>query len=122
MTADPTDVVRRLVDAFNSFDVEAVIELCAPDVVVEEDPAFPDASTYRGHDGVRTMLDRWAESFADVRVEVDELTVHGDRVTLTGTYRGAGRLTGVPLSLPTEAVYVVRDGKVVSARFGAERG
>jgi ketosteroid isomerase-like protein len=122
MTADPTDVVRRLVDAFNAFDVEAVIELCAPDVVVEEDPAFPDASTYRGHDGVRTMLERWAEPFADVRVEVDELTVHGDRVTLIGTYRGVGRLTGMPLSLPTEGLYVVRDGRVVSARFGAERG
>jgi ketosteroid isomerase-like protein len=122
MTADPADVVRRLVDAFNAFDVAAVLELCAPDVVVEENPAFPDASTYRGHDGVRTMLERWAESFADVRAEVDEVTVQGHRVTLTGAYRGVGRLTGVPLSLPTRAVYIVRDGKVVCARFGTEEG
>jgi ketosteroid isomerase-like protein len=119
MTADAADVVRRLVDAFNVFDVEAIIALCAPDVVVEESPAFPDASTYRGHAGVRSLLERWSESFADVRAEVDKLTVEGDPVTLTGSYRGVGRLTGVPLRMPTGAVYM-RDGKVVFARFGVD--
>ena len=40
MTEDPGAVVRRLVEAFNAFDIDAVIGLCAPDVVVHENPAF----------------------------------------------------------------------------------
>jgi ketosteroid isomerase-like protein len=119
MSTDPGEVVRRLVVAFNAFDIDAVIALCSPDVVVEENPAFPDASTYHGHDGVRAMLAGWSESFDDWHTDVQEITVAGDRVTLHGTYEGVGRITGAPVKMPPErAVYVVRGGQVVSARFG----
>ena len=119
MTEDPAAVVRRLIVAFNAFDLDAVLAVCAPDVVVEENPAFPDASTYRGHDGVRQMLARWAESFVNRHTDVHDLTVQADRVTLLGTYEGVGRLTGAPVKMPPErAVYVVRDGRIVSAQFG----
>ena len=119
MTEDPGAVVRRLVEAFNAFDIDAVIGLCAPDVVVHENPAFPGASTYRGHDGVRAMLEDWAESFEGWHTDVREIVVDGDEVTLVGTYEGRGRVTGVPVSMPpARAVYIVRGGKILSARFG----
>ena len=87
MTEDPPEVVRRLIVAFNAFDLNAVLAVCAPDVVVEENPAFPDASTYRGHDGVRQMLARWAESFVNRHTDVHDLTVQADRVALLGSTR-----------------------------------
>ena len=115
---DPIEVVRRLTEAFNAFDVDAVIALCAPDVEVHENPDFPDASTYRGHDGVRAMLADWRESFASTRTSIDELTADGDTVTLVGTYEGTGAVTGVPVKMHGQvAVYEVRDGKIHSARF-----
>jgi ketosteroid isomerase-like protein len=119
VSADPAEVVRRLVAAFNAFDIDTVIALSSPDVVVHENPAFPDASTYRGHDGVRAMLAGWAEAFDEWHTDVERITVDGDEVTLLATYEGVGRRTGAPVSMPPErAVYVVRDGQVVSAQFG----
>ena len=119
MSTGPAEVVRRLVTAFNAFDIDAVIALCSPDVVVHENPAFPGASTYRGHDGVRAMLAAWSEAFDEWHADVQRVTVDGDEVTLIGTYAGVGRLTGAPVKMPPErAVYVVRDGQVVSAQFG----
>lgn len=115
---EPIEVVRGLTEAFNAFDVDAVIALCAPDVVVHENPNFPDASTYRGHEGVRAMLADWRESFASTHTGIDELTAEGDTVTLVGTYQATGAVTGVPVKMDAQvAVYEVRDGKICSARF-----
>jgi ketosteroid isomerase-like protein len=119
MADEPLEVVRKLTDAFNAFDVDAVIALCHPDVVVIENPSFPDAGTYRGHDGVRKMLAGWAAAFENRRSEIDSIDVDGDTVTVTGRYEGTGKLTGVPVAMDRQrAVYVIRDGKAVSATFG----
>jgi ketosteroid isomerase-like protein len=120
MPEEPIEVVRRLTGAFNAFDVDAVIELCHPDVVVVENPYFPDSGTYRGHDGVRRMLAGWAVAFTDRRARIDEIVADGDTVTVTGSYEGVGPLTGVRVGMRQVAVYVVRDGKAVSATFRGE--
>jgi ketosteroid isomerase-like protein len=65
------------------------------------------------------MLAGWAEAFDEWHTDVERITVDGDEVTLLATYEGVGRLTGAPVKMPPErAVYVVRDGQVVSAQFG----
>jgi hypothetical protein len=68
---------------------------------------------------VREMLARWAESFDNWHTDVHDISVNGDRVTLVGTYEGVGKLTAAAVKMPPErAVYVVREGRIVSAQFG----
>jgi ketosteroid isomerase-like protein len=81
MAEEPVEVVRKLNDAFNAFDVDAVIALCDPGVVVEENPSFPDAGTYRGHDGVRRMLAGWAAAFDNRRSRIHSIEADGDTAT-----------------------------------------
>jgi hypothetical protein len=51
-----TDLVRRMLDAFNGGDVDAVLATFTDDCVLREPPEMPDspAEGFQGHDGIRT--------------------------------------------------------------------
>jgi hypothetical protein len=67
------------------------------------------------------IVRRLVEAFAKWHTEVSDLRAEGDRVLLTGSYEGVGRLTGAPVKIPSErALYFVRDGRIAFARFGGE--
>jgi ketosteroid isomerase-like protein len=119
MAADPETVVRRVLAAFNAGDIDALIAECDPGVLIVEDPSFPDARTYHGHDGVREMSARWSEAWANVASTIEELTVDGDTVRVVNRFTGEGASTGIPVAIERHANrYTVRDGKVVALHLG----
>jgi ketosteroid isomerase-like protein len=119
MADDPESVVRRVLDAYNAGDVDALLAECHPDVLVVEDPSFPDARTYRGHDGVRELAHNWAQAWANQRSDVEELSVEGDTVRVVVRFTGQGASTGIPVEIERHVNrYVVRDGKLASLHLG----
>jgi ketosteroid isomerase-like protein len=75
LTAD-VEVVRRGYAAFAARDVDALLEIAAPDCELHLDGtarAIAREKPYRGHDGVR-------EYFADVARVWDALTLHADDI------------------------------------------
>jgi ketosteroid isomerase-like protein len=119
MAKDPETVVRELLAAFNAGDLDAMVAHCAPDVVIVEDPSFPDARTYRGHAGVREMSARWSEVWANVSSTIEELTVDGPTVRVLIRFTGEGASTGIPVVIDRHANrYTVRDGKVIALHLG----
>jgi SnoaL-like domain len=56
---DSDEVVRRMIDAFNRDDVEAVIAAFDADCEIKEPPEMPDSPVigYRGHAGVRDWME-----------------------------------------------------------------
>ena len=119
MAPDPETVVREVLVAFNAGDVEALVARCHPDVLIVEDPSFPDARTCRGHEGVREMSARWSEAWANVWSTIEELVVDGDTVRIITRFTGEGASTGIPVEIERFAVtYRVRDGKVAELRLG----
>jgi ketosteroid isomerase-like protein len=93
MSRENVEAVRRFVDQFNATG-ELPWAAMGPDVVWVVDPGAFLAGTYRGHDGVRTLFERLAEVFGEVRVETGELIDAGDSVIAIGRFRVRGLASG----------------------------
>jgi predicted ester cyclase len=117
-------LARRFVATINDRDFDALDALLSPDLVAP--PLVVDAPA----ESFRTGMEMAVASFPDVRLDLDDLLVAGDRAALmlrisatnTGAYR-RGAATGQRASWP--AVFVLRfvDGLLVelggvSDRFG----
>jgi ketosteroid isomerase-like protein len=66
MSQENVDVGRRMLQAFNDGDVEAIVAECDPAVEWEEQSIPGVEPLYRGHEGVR----RWAAAVLGVREEL----------------------------------------------------
>ena len=121
MERDTAEFARGWKAAWESHDVAALVELCAPDVVWDE-PALDE--TLHGQEQVRTFLVATFEAFPDVRCEVGPVCPAPDGHTIFVPYRFAGTMTGAwkPLGIAPTGARVdflaidriqVRDGVVV---------
>ena len=121
MSQENVEVVRRLLDQYNSTG-EPPWELIDPDVEWVIDPNAWMGGTYRGHDGVRQFFGRVAEVFDRFQLEVDSFLDAGDAVVALGRTRVHAELSGVTTGQPLASVFRVRDGRIVAYRsyFEAE--
>lgn len=117
VTTDPSTVLDRLVAAVNAHDLEALVD-CFAAGYVNETPAHPQ----RGFQGNAQVRANWTQIFQgvpDVRGEVVQRTVDGDR--LWGEWRLSGtRSDELPFELVGVVIYRVADQQIVSARFYLE--
>jgi ketosteroid isomerase-like protein len=116
------ELVRRVFEVFTRRDIEAMLELCAPEIEFWGPTASfaREGRAYVGHEGMR-------EYFADVaRVwRVLEVVPHDfrdldDRVLVFGRVyaRGEG---GYISDSPTQWIWAVEGGRVVSGRVFTNR-
>lgn len=124
MSESPVAVVRALFERANSGDVDALIELLAPDarfVVPPEASAEPD--TYEGHEGARRYFRGFDGVLDQVRFELVELDqVSSDTVLAVTRLHGRGKTTGIPVEQQTYVLITVRGGLVAGIRPYAGRG
>lgn len=99
------DVVERLLRVTADGDVEAALELCAPDVVY----VIESLDTYRGHDGVREFLADQL-SVAGVDRLVQRVVADGDEVAVER--RDTFLFPSGAITVPTAAFFSLRDGLV----------
>jgi ketosteroid isomerase-like protein len=114
---EPSAMLRRLEQATDAHDLEALVDCFSPDYR-NETPAHP-ARGFRGREQVRR---NWQQIFAgvpDLRARVLRSTVAGSTVwsewEMSGTRRDGGEhlMRGV-------VVFEVADGRAASARFYLE--
>ena len=110
------DVGRRMLQAFNEGDIEAIVAECDPAVEWEEQSIPGVEPVYLGHDGVR----RWAAAILGVREELGPLEgrLEGvkeadDMVIASVRFEGVGRSSGVRVPMHVHMVGTFRDGKLV---------
>jgi len=109
--------VRRTIEALNTRDVPAALELFDPDVEVDWSRSRgPLAGVYHGHDGLRHVWDELWDAFEEVRFVADELIPVGPNVLAPNTTHVRGR-DGVELSVSSTLVYTVSGGRVVRVRL-----
>ena len=109
------EVAQRFVDHWNETGEPPWDEL-DPDVVFVIDPGSFVAGTYRGHDGIRTLIRLTAEIFDRFRYEVDEFVDLGDSILALGRLRVRGLQSGATGVQSGAWVMQVRDGMIVSYR------
>jgi hypothetical protein len=117
---DTSDVCEKRTDAFNSHDVDRLVEMLADDVVLRA-PGVPCGD---GVDAARDFYKQWFADFPDARLEVHSRRVTGGvaveegRFLATHTGRAA---TGRRVALDYVQVSCVRGGKQVLLELRFDR-
>jgi steroid delta-isomerase-like uncharacterized protein len=128
--AGNADLARRIHEAWNERDFDAIAAVTAPDAVIT---VIGSGDTFEGVDGARAYNDMWAGGFPDGKVTVDHVLESGDHVVVEFTGRGThtGTLvtsmgeipaTGRSLTLQLCDVMEFRDGKMQSQRTYFDTG
>jgi ketosteroid isomerase-like protein len=119
MSEENVEFMRKVVDAWNSGGVEAVLPLYPEDVVWYPFPEGPESSSaLHGHEGIREVMGGWTDSFDDYTVVLHEIRDLGDTVVALGETSGTISGSNVPVRQPIGVVaWDFRDGKIGKARF-----
>jgi ketosteroid isomerase-like protein len=108
------ELVRRVVDALNARDFDALAEVpLAPDFQFRSLISDSEGTYYTGLDGLREWARDVDEVFDDFRVEV--LEVHPapeDRAVITIRVSGSSKASGAPFSERNAQVWTWRDGQM----------
>ena len=115
MSQENVEVVRRMVEVFNSDDPRQAISSFHPDV--EFTSAFTEGKTYVGLDGMREYADDLEAVWEYWHSENDRFVDGGaDRVVWLYRTVGRGKGSGVPVDQPIATVWTLRDGLIWRAQ------
>jgi ketosteroid isomerase-like protein len=115
--ADPAAVIRRLQDATNAHDIDAMLACFAPDYR-SETPVHP-ARSFTGREQVRRTWTQILAAIPDVTVEVLASATSGDTVWTEWEHRGT-RPDGSAHLMRGVIVFGIRDELIATSRFFLE--
>jgi ketosteroid isomerase-like protein len=115
-------LVRRMIDAFNRRDMEAMLEQATEDFEYDWTRSRGlYAKVYRGPEGFKEFVNEQWTMFDDFRIEVHEMIPRGDRyVVVPGAVYATGR-DGVPVSASSTHLYTFEGGRIVRVALFQER-
>ena len=118
MSRENVEIVRQIIEASHSDDlesrIEATVALWDASCEYTSVTAALEPNTYRGHDGLRRYLGDLAERWAEWRSEVEEVIDAGpDTVVATMRFRATGKHSGAPIEARLGVVFVLSDGKLL---------
>jgi ketosteroid isomerase-like protein len=114
MSEENVEIVRRVYDAADRRDGDAIFALYDPGVELDASQlGLADLNVYHGHDGLRSLFREFSETWGEIEYSYDELIDAGDQVVAVVTRHARGRASGVEVERPFALVWTVREGKVV---------
>jgi ketosteroid isomerase-like protein len=87
-------------------------EIWDPELVIEENPDFPDTAVYRGYEGLVQWWRGFFEIYDEIAMEPREFQPAGDRVIAKVHHRLKSKM-GVELELELNHVWTLRNCRVV---------
>jgi ketosteroid isomerase-like protein len=114
MSQENVGVVQSAFAAFIRRDTDAVLQLCAEDIVITQPPELPGVSPNQyGHAGVLEAFAVWPEQWDEYRTEPPRVIADpGDQVVVASRSVGRGKRSGVEVEMDFAFVFTVRDGKI----------
>jgi ketosteroid isomerase-like protein len=115
---DNVEIVRRAFAAFERRDADALVALCAPDIVFEPVTArlIAGGEPYRGHEGMRRYLDDVARVWQELRPAPSEYREGADGIVVaTGRVYAWG--VGRGIDSPAGWLWRLQDGRIVYGRI-----
>ena len=114
MAQENVALVHAGLDAVNRGGVEAVLQMCDPEIEWIAIPGFlPDAEDYHGRAGVRAWFEKVGETFGKVEWEAEEVVENGERLLVALSLRATGRASGIAGEFRIFQVWTIRDSKLV---------
>jgi ketosteroid isomerase-like protein len=113
MAEPKVELVRELLERFNTGDRAAIFELLSEDFISEVPPSLSaEPDVYRGHEGARRYLDAFDGLLDDVRFEVLEFHLAGEQVIVDLVLKGRGAASGIAVEQRSAVVHWIAGGKV----------
>lgn len=116
MSVHPIEVVEQLYAANAAGDLDAVMRLCTPDVVIVQDGVLPWGGRYTGRDGIADFALKLVSAI-DSQVVTHEMFVAGDKVVQYGRTRGTVRANDTTFDIAECHVFTLQEGRITSAEF-----
>src|SRR5215207_9193378 len=119
MSEENVAIIRRAFDAYTAGDTDAVLDLCAEDIVIRQAPEVPVGSPQQhGHEGVLEAFGIWPEQWDDFEIEIQRIVADPrDYVVVATRQRGRGKQSGVEVEANFTFVFTVRRGKITEWRI-----
>lgn len=121
---EKSDLLRQFYEYFNQQDLDAVLELCSPEVEVYKDPEVVEmvsALTPRGQERVAQYLRGWLDSWDDYQARPEQFLGSGEDVAVLVHVRARGKGSQFDIEEDMADVYKVKDGKIVLLRLYIQR-
>jgi uncharacterized protein len=114
MSQENADIVRGAYEAFNRGDIEAVVANYDAEIEwIEPGGGSAPSGTFTGVDAVKEQVfGPVQENFDEFSVEVEDIKDEGDKVIVTGRFKGKTK-SEAELDASFEHVNEMRDGKLV---------
>jgi SnoaL-like protein len=110
MSQENLEIVRRWLSAFDN-DTDTFRRLTHPEI--EWMPFEDNHAPSNGLDGAVRIRDAWINSWAEHRINVEEMVDGGDDVFGSALLTGRGKASGVAVEVRLYGHFKVRDGAVV---------
>lgn len=122
MSAENVERARRMLEAFNARDIEALLTYLDPSIDFHSTFAVVGGGVYHGHEGMRTWHRDVEETWGDeVRVDPEALFDLGEQTLVFLVLHGRGQQSGVEVAMPSTVLYTWRGDLVVLGKHYAER-
>lgn len=118
-----SEVAEIVREGFARWGSESLFDLFDPDIEWEVRPDLPDATTYRGHEGVRELYGRFMEVMDDMWFSPEEIIDAGEgQVVVLLRWGGRGKGSGAEFEERRETwILQVRNRKVTRVKEFATR-
>lgn len=119
MSQENVELVRGAAEAWAEGGLEAILAFYPEDVVWFPFPDAPENQDgFRGHAGIREVMDGWFESFDDYEAWTDEIRDCGDEVVALGAMSGTMKGSRLRVEQPLGSVaWDFRNGKIGKVRW-----
>jgi uncharacterized protein len=120
------ELVRSAFDAYWRGDMDAVLALCAEDILITQAPevtATGVAPEQHGHEGVLEAFGIWPNQWDDFQIEIQRIVSDpGDYVVVATRQHGRGKQSGVEVEAEFFFTFAVRDGLIAEWRIFVDEG
>ena len=116
----PHESVKLVADAYAAFargDNATALSYYDPDVEFSQPADEPGGGTYHGVDGVVEAFRRWLAPWSDYRVDLEEITGHGQHVLARTRHHMHGKASGVEVEKVIFQLWTVRNGRILRVRM-----
>jgi ketosteroid isomerase-like protein len=113
MSQENVEIVRRIYRVWDEEGTPVSSGLLDPQVEWVNPPEAVEPGTRQGIDAFASAANTVADTFDDVRVDIDEFIDAGERVVVLATLWGRGRGSGAEVARKQGYVWTMRDGKAI---------
>ena len=109
--------MRRLYDAWNRGDLDALAELIAPDATLHPLDYWPESQTRHGREEILSLLTELRKPLERNEAPAENVVEAGDRLVAAHLWRGLLRGTEDEVEARVGMTLTFREGKIIEARF-----